>query len=526
LSSGLHEVSAAGAYIAFAADAGHSASDNPSTEHGLFTGALLEVLKTPGLSIDDVFTNTRELVYNRSGGQQIPFISSGLLGKFVFRPGAVTIDPGELLGTLAHISQLRDQMEEFALHGQLESATLVGEDAISKCQAARKSLRTLPTADRQNFDTAVEGVYRSYASILADAHRPGDAGLVTALIKETEADQILPGSPSASAAPVSLTVPQDRGELMAVAAKADALRAKVSLSSDEAAALQVSESTLSSASNAFWHRSNAAATENTTAEGNVGILKRMIAGETGTTVAIYTIVTSRSVHEILVTPTVTKSYLLKVDESHLNRLVVELRNALGDPRSDPSIPARNLYEVLLGPMEEDLKASDARNLLWSLDGSLRYIPPGALYDGHQYLIERYNSILLSPASYASLASRPDVSRMKVLGVGLARKYEADLSPLPGVQDELLDIVKDPSVASSHGVFPGIILLNDTATEAGIERELAAEPSIVHVATHFILKPGNLAESYTGAGRQRRRSRWFPPDTGKSPRQPGPPFPEC
>lgn len=85
-SGGLSGMSGAGAFIAFAADEGKTADDNPKERNGLFTKHLLRELGQPGLGLEQLFTRVRTAVYEESKGKQIPFSYSGLLGEFVFRP--------------------------------------------------------------------------------------------------------------------------------------------------------------------------------------------------------------------------------------------------------------------------------------------------------------------------------------------------------------------------------------------------------------------------------------------------------
>lgn len=85
-SGGLSGMSGAGAFIAFAADEGKTADDNPKERNGLFTKHLLRELGQPGLGLEQLFTRVRTAVYEESQGKQIPFSYSGLLGEFVFRP--------------------------------------------------------------------------------------------------------------------------------------------------------------------------------------------------------------------------------------------------------------------------------------------------------------------------------------------------------------------------------------------------------------------------------------------------------
>ena len=86
-SGGLVEMNPpAGSLIAFATDAGRSASDGTGT-NGLYTEQLIAHLRTPGLTIEQVFKRTRAAVMERSGGKQIPAEYSRLIGDDIFLAG-------------------------------------------------------------------------------------------------------------------------------------------------------------------------------------------------------------------------------------------------------------------------------------------------------------------------------------------------------------------------------------------------------------------------------------------------------
>ncbi len=93
---GLSGMSGAGAFIAFAADEGRTADDNPKERNGLFTKHLLAELKTPGLGLESLFTRVRSKVHNESQGKQTPFSYSGLLGDFSFVPSPPPPPPAPL----------------------------------------------------------------------------------------------------------------------------------------------------------------------------------------------------------------------------------------------------------------------------------------------------------------------------------------------------------------------------------------------------------------------------------------------
>lgn len=77
-----------GTLIAFATAPGKTADDNPKGNNGLFTTHLITALKEPGLTLDQVFNRVRERVHNASGGRQVPWTVSSVIGDVYLRPGA------------------------------------------------------------------------------------------------------------------------------------------------------------------------------------------------------------------------------------------------------------------------------------------------------------------------------------------------------------------------------------------------------------------------------------------------------
>lgn len=77
-----------GSFIAFATAPGQTASDNAKASNGLFTGQLVEALRQPGLSLNEVFDRVRERVYEASGRRQLPWVGTSVIGSYQFRPVA------------------------------------------------------------------------------------------------------------------------------------------------------------------------------------------------------------------------------------------------------------------------------------------------------------------------------------------------------------------------------------------------------------------------------------------------------
>jgi len=83
---GLAQVKApTGTMVAYSTGPGSIAADGTG-EHGLYTQALLEEIKEPGLKIEEVFKKVREKVLASSQGGQTPWESNSTVGDFYFHP--------------------------------------------------------------------------------------------------------------------------------------------------------------------------------------------------------------------------------------------------------------------------------------------------------------------------------------------------------------------------------------------------------------------------------------------------------
>ena len=80
----------AGSLIAFATDAGRIAQDGDGA-NGLYTEAWLKHVRTPGLTIEQVFKRTRAEVMQRSEGGQIPAEYSRLVGEDIYLAGPAAV---------------------------------------------------------------------------------------------------------------------------------------------------------------------------------------------------------------------------------------------------------------------------------------------------------------------------------------------------------------------------------------------------------------------------------------------------
>jgi CHAT domain-containing protein len=491
---GLHALETGqGTFIAFAAAPDRSASDDPSQQHGRFTGALLDALKVPGLSVDAVFNRVRKQVVDESNGSQIPWSNSALVGEFIFRPAPQTLDSTSVLSEVLKLKELNDQMDHAVAAGQIDSAILFGKQAVNQCQKMRADIRTLPAGAQGQFIHDFESTYRNLADVLASHHRAEESRTVIALLKDQENFDLLPSDATrladqSSGSVISLTRSESQIETSeANMAKAsdelNSLKAKKELTPDEKkrmaslqAQINIENGNLEEALDAIMKPSGSAPGGSMEALNGSAEIQALLRRQPSGAVSIYTLVTENKLITILVTATAAVAHEVPISTANLNRLVFSLVSALKNPSSDPRPPSLALYNVVVAPLAADLRAANAKTILWSLDGTLRYISPAALFDGHSFLAEQYSMVSLSAAPIVKLDQpRQEKGRTIVFGES---KAIGGFSPEPGVLEEAKAI---------QMITNGTVLLDKDFTRQSFESALHEKQfSIVHLATHFVL----------------------------------------
>lgn len=225
---------------------------------------------------------------------------------------------------------------------------------------------------------------------------------------------------------------------------------------------------------------------------------RQILGALGKgTVMLYTVVGEDRYRVILTAPSVQVDGKSEIKASELNAKVYAFRAALKNPKADPRPLGKALYDILIKPIEKDLKASGAKTLLWYLDGTLRYIPLAALSpDGKRYFGGDYQNVVLTSKT-SDLQSQVSGRNWKVLGLGVSVAETVDnpidpqskmpFSELPGTKRELFTIVSDEGTLNEKGILPGRRFLDENFTVENLQGSLRARKyNIVHLASHFYL----------------------------------------
>lgn len=176
-------------------------------------------------------------------------------------------------------------------------------------------------------------------------------------------------------------------------------------------------------------------------------------------------------------------YTQTINAKTFEETVEQVRRSLATPDSDfqkfSSTDYKQLYEWLIQPLETELANSKIQTLSFVLDGSLRNIPMAVLYDGNQYLIEKY-AIALTPGLQLVDPKPIAEVNLKAFTAGLSEintPFKDDFQPLENVELELGRI-------KEFGISDRLVL-NEQFTSEQIKKQLVAArvPPIVHLATH-------------------------------------------
>ncbi|MCP6762176.1 MAG: CHAT domain-containing protein [Fischerella sp. CENA71] len=150
--------------------------------------------------------------------------------------------------------------------------------------------------------------------------------------------------------------------------------------------------------------------------------------------------------------------------------------------------AQKLYDLMIRPLEADLKSHKIKTIVFIQDGFLRNIPMAALYDKieNKYLIEKY-AIAISPSLRLTAPQKLNTQASRALIVGVSREATVDEQKFPALTSvpiEIKEVQKE---------FPkSRQLVNENFDFKNLEKELekTAYP-IVHMATHAQF--GTIAE---------------------------------
>lgn len=193
------------------------------------------------------------------------------------------------------------------------------------------------------------------------------------------------------------------------------------------------------------------------------------------TAAIYPILLEDRLEILLSLPDGMQRFVTEVEAAQVDAEVRRFRSLVEKRTTRQYLrPARQLYDWLLRPLEDELDRAGVSTLVFVPDGSLRTIPLAALHDGQGYVLERF-AVATTPGLTLTDPRPIPRDRVQLLAAGLTESVQG-FPPLPAVDRELSAI---------SDLYDGQLLENDAFSMGNVEAELqSGRPyDIVHVASH-------------------------------------------
>lgn len=159
--------------------------------------------------------------------------------------------------------------------------------------------------------------------------------------------------------------------------------------------------------------------------------------------------------------------------------------------SNATSASRQLYDILIGPLHDEIRNRKITTLLISANTGLQAVPFAALHDGKEWFGTQYSYSLTPSLSLMKQGQSASTAMTRGLLAG-ASQFDG-LAPLPMVPHEISQIGR---------IKAGTIYLNENFTQ-DVLRSLSKKQDIdfVHLATHAEFLPGGPKNSkiYLGDG---------------------------
>jgi CHAT domain-containing protein/Flp pilus assembly protein TadD len=445
------------------------------------------------------------IVYQQIG-QYEDAIAAYQQSLVIFQASGSQPETGVLLSNIGRL---------LALQGHIELAIIFYKQSVNVREAIRGTLQGLPAEWQQSFTETVADDYRALADLLLQQDRVLEAQQVLDLLKVQELDDYFQQTQRGvqSGSPIALRDFEETISNRVIAGAYELAQLRnippAQLSDDQLQRL-VQLDTDQRAMNAdFLGFLNSSEVQSLVAQLGTNLREQDVLSRADefinlqnnlrnldqNAVLIYPLVLSDRLELVLVTPFGAPArYPVSVNATTLNAAIVEFRQALEDPLSDPRPIAQQLYAWLIEPMVNDLVAIGAETILYAPDGVLRYIPLAALHDGDQWLVETYRINHITAASLQNFTLRPSAQPLILAAAFSEGSFEVQIGsrsfffgglPFAGVEVENLALT-----------FPNAttLFVNDRFSRSLVE-PLMDSHTIVHLATHAAFVPGSPADSF-------------------------------
>ena len=436
--------------------------------------------------------------------------------KFYQQALAINQEAGDRVGlgrTFSNIGFLFDRQNK------PELAILFYKQCVNNRESIRHNAEAMAKKQRDSYSLTVSDTYRSLAQLLLKQNRVPEAQRILDLIKVQEIDEFLQNvrGNKQTATGINLLQPeqqitQDLNNILArgveLGKELTTLR-KISPEQRSQQQKQRIEELVAIQQKILEEFNNFIQSPAVTAQvqelsrtakqqnlnlNNLNDIRDNLQRFPQKAVLLYPLILEDRLELVLVTadsPPLHRTVPVKREE--INSAIVAFRKALENPSRDARIPARQLYDWLIKPIENDLNQANAKTLIYAPDEQLRYIPLAALYDGNQWLVQRFNINHITAASLTDFNTKPQ-SGLRVLAAAFTKgsfsfkvgNRQFAFSGLPFAGKEVENLV---------AAVPGTTKLLDDAFSRNATVPQMDDYTIVHLATHAAFMVGKPEDSF-------------------------------
>jgi CHAT domain-containing protein/Tfp pilus assembly protein PilF len=353
----------------------------------------------------------------------------------------------------------------FSKSKQTELAILFYKQSINVREAIRKDIRKLDKEDQRSYLGTISNSYKELAGLLLNQGRIMEALQVLDLLKVQELEDYLKNIKGSDRTTQGVRILEPE---KVISSNLLAISTEKSPELNRQLANQIQKLPKSEINKVPDY------------------LKQIPQG----TVLLYPLILGDQLEIIFFSPnSLPVSRTVKISKAKLESLITEYRAGLLDAGSeDVKDASKALYEVLIKPIESELITAKAETILYAPDGILRYVPLAALYDGKQWLAEKYrisNLIAYSLSDFSPKSKNPPNILAGAFG-GNAGAKKFGQSALPATLTEV------KAIANS---FPNsVTLTEDNFSRQAIESKFKNH-NILHLATHAEFNTGSPDNSF-------------------------------
>lgn len=396
--------------------------------------------------------------------------------------------------------------------GDMDKAITFGKLAVNAQQAIRNQNADLGEAGTKELRSEWSRLYEHLASLLIEQGRIAEAQAVLNMEKEQEVFNFLRRDASASvnnttAILTDLELSEEErlrqlSEYPIEAAQtlfALTQKLEADTATDEdieqifvlQEALEASNAKFEAQVAAFLESVEPARSETLTAQfDKIESYQALLEGKAERAAILQIAAIDDKAHLFLTLPSLNLHEQVTVKKSDLAQLVFDTLQLIEQRSPDAPNKLKALYDILFEPVRDALEKAEVEVVMLNLNGFLRYVPFAALFDGDEYLVQNFAFSLYTTAIPTQFdEGNREVGKTAGFGVTAAHP---GFSPLPGVRQELETIFGGDDVA---GVLQGPTALDDGFDEKSLKLALLKKPAILHIASHFNLKPGQENDSF-------------------------------